>query len=424
MAEKTDLLLRKAIIYSVFVRNHTQEGTFRALERDLPRLRELGADILWLMPIHPIGEEHRKGTLGSPYAIRDYRAVNPEYGTLEDFRHLVDAIHAQGMKCIIDVVYNHTSPDSVLARDHPSFFFRDAAGKPTHKVADWWDIADLDYTAAPLWDYQIDTLKMWAEIVDGFRCDVASSVPISFWERARQQVEAVHPGCIWLAESVHPDYVREMWEKGAYAATDCDLYRAFDITYDYDIWPCFEGVFSGERTLGEYLRLMNLQETVYPGNHIKLRFLENHDQVRFASRVRDNGAFGNWLAFLYFAKGTVLLYSGMEYAPRHQVALFDRDNAYQERRHDWQKYLKRLGEIKKELPVNGCFTVEETGENSVAARYAGPEGRAWGIFSLTGKSGSVKVKIPDGRYENRIDGSEITVRNGEIQSSGSPAIFW
>ena len=186
MAVNTDKTLQHQLIYSVFVRNHTPEGTFRALERDLDRLSALGTDIVWLMPIHPIGEVGRKGTLGSPYAIRDYRGVNPEYGTVEDFRHLVDAIHVRGMKCIIDVVYNHTSPDSVLAQTHPEWFFRDEQGRPSRHVADWWDVVDLDYTHKELWRYQIDTLKMWAEIVDGFRCDVASSVPLDFWARARR----------------------------------------------------------------------------------------------------------------------------------------------------------------------------------------------------------------------------------------------
>ena len=189
MAQNTDKTLMYKLIYSVFVRNHTPEGTFRALERDLDRLSALGTDIVWLMPIHPIGEVGRKGTLGSPYAIRDYRGVNPEYGTVEDFRHLVDAIHVRGMKCIIDVVYNHTSPDSVLAQTHPEWFFRDEQGRPSRHVADWWDVVDLDYTHKELWRYQIDTLKMWAEIVDGFRCDVASSVTLDFWTAARQEVE-------------------------------------------------------------------------------------------------------------------------------------------------------------------------------------------------------------------------------------------
>ena len=241
MAEHTDQNLLHQVMYSVFVRNHTKEGTFRALEGDLDRLKGLGADIIWLMPIHPIGSEGRKGTLGSPYAIQDYRGINPEYGTREDFIHLVDAIHARGMKCIIDVVYNHTSPDSVLAHTHPEYFLRDAEGRPTRKVADWWDVVDLDYSNRDLWNYQIDTLKQWAAIVDGFRCDVASSVPLDFWCEARRQVETVRLGCIWLAESVHGAYVLGMRRTGAACATDTELYRAFDMTYDYDIWPFYEG---------------------------------------------------------------------------------------------------------------------------------------------------------------------------------------
>ena len=171
MAKDTAAAYRNQVIYSVFVRNHTPEGTFEGVRRDLPRIQALGADIIWLLPIHPIGETARKGTLGSPYAISDYRAVNPEYGTLEDFRRLVEEIHALGMKCIIDVVYHHTSPDSLLAREHPHWFYRREDGSFGNKVGDWSDIIDLDYRDRALWEYQIETLCYWAGMVDGFRCD-------------------------------------------------------------------------------------------------------------------------------------------------------------------------------------------------------------------------------------------------------------
>ena len=124
MALTTNKAYRNQVIYSVFVRNHTPEGTFEALRKDLPRIKELGADIVWLLPIHPIGKAERKGCLGSPYAIQDYRGINPEYGSLDDFKRLVDDIHGLGMRCIIDVVYNHTSPDSWLAEHHPEWFYR------------------------------------------------------------------------------------------------------------------------------------------------------------------------------------------------------------------------------------------------------------------------------------------------------------
>ena len=186
MAWNTPKNYRNQVLYSVYVRNHTLEGTFQALRGDLRRIRNLGVDIIWLMPIHPIGVKARKGTLGSPYAISDYRAVNPEYGTMEDFQALVEDIHALGMKCIIDVVYNHTSPDSWLVANHPEWFYHKPDGSFGNHVGDWSDIVDLDYTNEDLWSYQIDTLKMWAQIVDGFRCDVAPLLPIEFWRRARR----------------------------------------------------------------------------------------------------------------------------------------------------------------------------------------------------------------------------------------------
>ena len=151
MAHETDRSLRRSVIYELYLRSHTPEGTFRAVEPDLDRIRALGVDIIWLMPIHPIGILNRKGSLGCPYANRDYRTVNPEYGSMEDFIHLVEEIHRRGMKCIIDVVYNHTSPDSTLVREHPEFFYRKPDGSRGNKVGDWTDVVDLDYGVPALW---------------------------------------------------------------------------------------------------------------------------------------------------------------------------------------------------------------------------------------------------------------------------------
>ena len=179
MAINTDNALRRSVIYEVYVRSHTPEGTFKAIEPDLDRIAALGVDIVWFMPIHPIGELNKKGSLGCPYANRDYRTVNPEYGTLEDFLHLVEEIHKRGMKCIIDVVYNHTSPDSTLVAEHPDYFYYKPDGCRGNKVGDWTDVVDLNYENRALWQYQIDSLCYWAQYVDGFRCDVASTVPVA-----------------------------------------------------------------------------------------------------------------------------------------------------------------------------------------------------------------------------------------------------
>ncbi len=421
MAQNTDKTLQHKLIYSVFVRNHTPEGTFRALEGDLDRLRALGTDIVWLMPIHPIGKEGRKGTLGSPYAISDYRAVNPEYGTEEDLRHLVDTIHQRGMQCIIDVVYNHTSPDSVLAQTHPEWFFHDEQGRPGRHVADWWDIVDLDYSHKALWRYQIDTLKKWAEIVDGFRCDVASSVPLDFWVQARQEVETVRPGCIWLAESVHGAHVLGMRKMNAYCATDTELYKAFDMTYDYDLWPWFEGCMTGKNTLQQYIDMLNYQEQTYPSGFIKMRCGENHDTPRLAHWVPEEDRLRHWLAFLYFCRGSMLLYGGTEFAPRKQVGLFDADDNFGDKRCDLSDFLRRCKAMKQTLPLTGAVWYEVSG-GAVIGHYKSPEGERLGVFGLADSGAEVPVDMPDGVYEDQL-GGKVTVTGGHVRLDGGPVVF-
>ena len=424
MAVNTDKTLQHQLIYSVFVRNHTPEGTFRALERDLDRLSALGTDIVWLMPIHPIGGEGRKGTLGSPYAIRDYRGINPEYGTVEDFRHLVDAIHVRGMKCIIDVVYNHTSPDSVLAQTHPEWFFRDEQGRPSRHVADWWDVVDLDYTHKELWRYQIDTLKMWAEIVDGFRCDVASFVPVEFWLQARAAVAAVNPDCIWLAETVHRSYGCLARRHGVYSASDGEVFRAFDLEYEYDVREVFDQYLRGEVPLSRYLDALSFQEACYPANYNKLRFLENHDQPRIASFVRDERALVNSTAMLYFLKGTTLLYAGQEFENDHLPSLFDIDKMDRNTGRDISGLMRTLYGIKQRFGEADWFTAAADDTNDIAVMQRGSQGKRFvGIFSLKAKGADVSIAVPDGEYENLIDSSTVTVSGGMLHCGGKPIIF-
>lgn len=436
MAYNTSKERRNDVIYSVFVRNYSEEGTFDAVRRDLPRIKALGTDIIWLMPIHPCGVQNRKGTLGSPYAIRDYRAVNPEFGTEQDFRNLVDAIHDHGMKCIIDVVYNHTSPDSVLSKEHPEFFYHKPDGSFGNRIGDWWDVIDLDYSCRDLWTYQIDTLKMWAGEyhVDGFRCDVASLVPIEFWKEARKAVEAVHPGCIWLAESVEPEFITFNRSHGIPCASDSEIFQAFDISYEYDIRGAFNNYLTGNAELEDYAEAINLQESIYPDNYDKLRFLENHDQLRAAFMIRDSKMLRNWTALQYFQKGTVLLYNGQERCAAHTPGLFDKDTISWDGE-DMTPLLQRLYRIrKKDLPADCGIQLYAGGRDILTAirteNANHPEGelgrRAVGIFSLRGETGLVSVKsyaIPDGIYTNRIDGTKVEVCMGRISTGGEPIIF-
>ena len=423
MAENTEKTWRNRVIYSIFVRNHTPEGTFEGVRRDLSRIRELGADVIWLMPIHPIGEKARKGVLGSPYAIRDYRAVNPEYGTLDDFRRLVDEAHRLGMKCIIDVVYNHTSPDSVLAAEHPEWFYRKEDGSFGNRVGDWSDIIDLDYRDHGLWAYQIETLKYWASMVDGFRCDVAPLVPLGFWREARAAVESVRPGCLWLAETVEPGFIAALRAEGFGCLSDCQTYEAFDICYDYDIYHVFRDYLDGAAPLARYAEAVNRQEVTYPANYSKLRFLENHDQARAAFLVPDGPSLLNWTAFSFFQKGTGFIYAGQEAGCAHLPNLFYKDPI------DWtgpdrSEQFQRLCALKKHpLMADSAYTVQALPGDVLYAVHRTGTRRLAGVFSVRGGKALVRVDIPDGWYENLFDGGRVEVKDAHVSCRGIPVII-
>ncbi|MBE6963725.1 MAG: alpha-amylase [Ruminococcaceae bacterium] len=424
MAKQTNISLRRDVIYSVYVRSHTPEGTFRALIGDLDRIRALGTDIIWLMPIHPIGVKGKKGSLGCPYANRDYRTVNPEYGTMEDFKALVEEIHRRGMKCIIDVVYNHTSPDSVLTQEHPEFFYRKSDGNMGNRVGDWTDVVDLDYGCRELWDYQIESLVMWAGIVDGFRCDVASMVPVEFWCEAREAVEKVRPDCIWLAETVHSGFSQMNRKLGLYSSNDYEMFRAFDMEYDYDIREVFDRYLKGECGLSNYIDMLNFQECAYPENYIKMRCLENHDQPRICSFVKDAKALENFTAFLYFLKGSTLIYAGQEFCNDHTPSLFEKEDILRTAA-DITPLLRKLYEVKKTvLSAEDYFKGSADDANDIAIlERDDTRTLKVGVFSLKGKAAEVQVSLPDGTYTNHLDGKTVQVAGGRLRCTGAPMVL-
>ena len=425
MAKQTDIRLRGDVIYSIYVRNHTPEGTFNAVIPDLDRIKALGTDIIWFMPIHPIGVKGKKGSLGCPYANRDYRTVNPEYGTMEDFRTLVDEIHKRGMKCIIDVVYNHTSPDSTLTTEHPEFFYRKSDGSMGNRVGDWTDVVDLDYGCKALWDYQIESLVMWAGIVDGFRCDVASLVPVDFWCVAREAVEQVRPDCIWLAETVHSGFSQMNRKLGMYSANDYEMFSAFDMEYEYDIREVFDRYLNEECTLSNYIDMLNFQECAYPENYIKMRCLENHDQPRICSFVKDEKALENFTAFLYFLKGSTLIYAGQEYRNDHVPSLFEKDVILRAEEADISPLLRKLYDVKKSLlSVEDYFkgTADDTHDIAVLERDDNHTVKV-GVFSLKGKAADVKVHLPDGTYTNHLNGEPVAVTGGVLHCGDAPILL-
>ena len=424
MAMDTSRELRHQVMYSVYVRQYSKEGTFEKVREDLPRIRALGVDVLWFLPIHPIGKACRKGTLGSPYAIRDYRAVNEEYGGMQDFRRLVDDVHALGMRCIIDVVYNHTSPDSWLAQHHPEWFYHKPDGGFGNRIGEWSDIIDLDYTQPDLWDYQIETLKMWASLVDGFRCDVAPLVPLAFWMRARAEVAKVRPDCLWLSESVEPVFTLANRARGMVSLSDCEIYQAFDVSYEYDVDHDWVRALCGELPLGAYADALNRQEFLYPDNYVKLRFLENHDRPRAAFLVPDARQRRNWLAFLYFQKGMTLLYNGQEAGCENRPSLFDKEPIDWKAGEDISEWLRALYAIRShELLATGSYCVADAGNGVLRATYTLNGRSLIGFFSTKGESAPVRAPLPDGRYINQIDHTALSIEGGLLSLKGEPVVI-
>lgn len=423
MAKETNTALRSQMMYCVYVRSHTEEGTFQALRGDLERIKSLGTDVIWLMPIHPVGEKGKKGSLGCPYAVQDYRKVNPAYGTMEDFRALVEDIHRLGMRCIIDVVYNHTAQDSWLAKHHPEWFHHDDNGAPVNRVADWSDVVDLDYSNRALWDYQIETLRQWAALVDGFRCDAASMVPVEFWREARAACAQVKEGLLWLAESVYADFVRELRAMDIPCASDGELYPVFDVTYDYDIWPWYEQYLRGEIPLWVYLQVLRLQDGLYPANYVKLRCLENHDRPRIAAQVTDSKRLEQLTAFQMFQRGMAMVYAGQEWANVHTPSLFEKETVDRETGRDLSPLFRRLAEIKKdEITARGSWELREQA-GVVYARYRLGNRLLCGVFCLEGNGVAISVELPDGAYSELLYGGTVQVSGGAVASGERPIIF-
>jgi hypothetical protein len=449
MALDTPIHYRNLVLYEIYVRNHGPNGTFADVEADLPRIAVMGVDVIWFMPIHPIGQLHKKGSLGCPYSIRDYREVNPEYGTKADFARLIERGHALGLKVMIDVVYNHTAHDSVLVRDHPEWFHQDAAGVPVSTVPDWTDVIDLKHPNEELAAYLVETLCQWAAFgVDGFRCDVASLLPEEFWTRARSAVAEVKPDVIWLAESVHAAFVADRRAWGLPTLSDSEIYRAFDLAYDYDIWPLWQAAVLGRVPVARYLELLRFQDCIYPATFVKMRCVENHDQPRIIALAPSRAQALAWTAFQAFNKGAFLIYAGQESAATHTPSLFDVDKvAWGEC--ELQPFLTRLAKLKKDpAQVEGHFVLLE-GEPALQAAWQRPElasppppnpstssgqafggiegggggGSLYGVFNVSAATGKVAVRLPDGDYTEVLTGAAVTVRGGKLPLPASAAIL-
>lgn len=302
---------KDAVIYEVNVRQYSAESSFKAIASDLDRLNDLGVDILWLMPIHPIGEVNRKGELGSPYSVKDYKNVNPEYGTMDDFKELVAAVHEKGMKIIIDWVPNHSSWDNPLAVQHPEWYDKTEEGE-FFTPYDWTDVIQFDYDQQGIRDYMTDALKYWvSEIdIDGFRFDVAHQIPVSYFDTVSPQLRAIKEVFL-LAEADQPFLHK----------------KSMDMSYDWRFHHIMNDVAKGNKNVLDMMNHFAYVDSVYPPNSILMEFTSNHDENSWAGTVyeRLGESVKSFAVLSFLLPGMPLIYNGQEACLDKRLEFFVKD---------------------------------------------------------------------------------------------------
>jgi hypothetical protein len=335
-ATKSADWVKDAIIYEAYVRSCSKEGTFAGLEKRIPGLKALGVTVLCLMPIHPVGAMNRKGALGNPYSVQDYYAVNPQFGTVRDFKKLLNTVHRSGMKLIIDLVANHTAWDSRLMAEHPEWFTRDSAGGIISPHRDWTDVADLDYSQAGLRKYMIAMMRYWVKDIgiDGFRCDGADLVPLDFWEEARRSLNLIKP-VMMLSEGTLPE----------------QHLRAFDITYSWNVYDVLGPLLKGKHPATVIDEVLKSERLQFPVGSLRMRFATNHDRnARDAPAVTKFGREGLKLVAVLMntIPGVPLIYTGEEVANDRKLSLFDKVEVDWGRPRDMEQLYSRLFRLRRE----------------------------------------------------------------------------
>ena len=313
---------RNASVYAINVRQYTPQGTLRALEPHLPGLAKMGVGVLWFLPIQPIGQQQRKGSLGSYYSIRDYTAVNPEFGTLADFQRVVRRAHELGMKVLLDWVANHTAWDHPWAHAHPDWYQKDAQGRihaytfratPTSEPEYWSDVVGLDYAAPALWPTMTQAMEFWVREadIDGFRCDVAALVPLEFWKQARTQLQQ-HKPLFMLAEAHEPH-----------------LHAAFDMTYDWDLYDQLKALAQGRADVGALRGWWDRRRAHYQADDYRMIYTANHDSNSWHGSCAElYGGLGPFKAMATLAAllpGMPLVYGGQEAFFEKRLQFFEKD---------------------------------------------------------------------------------------------------
>ncbi len=397
---------KNSVLYEVNVRQYTEEGTFNAFAEHLPRLKALGVDVLWFMPTFPIGVVNRKGGLGSYYSVKDYLNVNPEFGTLDDFKAMLKKAHDLGMKVMLDWVPNHTSWDNNLTVEHPDWYVRDSAGHfGPPRGFDWTDVIQLDWSKKGLQDYMMDALKFWVNMgVDGFRIDHPNETPKEFWERARKELTAIKPVML-IGEIEQPTYFLE---------------KGFDMNYAWEMHHLMNSIAQGKDSVAKLDRYYKKEFQTYPSNVYRLEFLTNHDENTWAGTIDSlmGDAQRAFATLIFTAPGVPMLYSGQEACLDKRLKFFVRDPI------KWDtcyltSFYKKLISLKKDNKAlwNGDFggpmvRIKTSKDNSIFAFYREKDGnRVVVLLNLSKKPVALK-SLPEnlkGEYMDYFGGMRVAL---------------
>ncbi len=410
LAPVSDAMMENAVIYEANIRQYSEEGSFKAFTKDIPVLKQLGVKILWIMPIYPISTTKSKGSLGSYYAISDYTKVNPEFGTIEDFRDLVKTAHDNGIYVVLDWVANHTGWDHVWLKEHPEYYTKDAAGNITHTVGtDWTDVADLNYDNQEMRAQMLKDMTYWVkeEGIDGFRCDVAGMVPTNFWNATVAELKKIKP-IFMLAEGWEPELLEE----------------AFDMGYGWDTHHKMNDIAQGKANVNEWDKRMNQIDSLYAKDDILMNFTSNHDENSWNGTVdeRMGEAKELFAALSYVAPGMPLIYSGQEYDMNKRLLFFEKDTIIKKKGVFFPLY-EKLGQLKNNNPAlhggkNAASYIRlQTGvDDKVLAFKREKEGnKVIFIANMTNESVEFSLKY-DGKLVDYLSGESYTTKSEDAHS--------
>lgn len=424
-----------SVIYEVNIRQYSPEGTFNAFTKDIPQLRELGVKIIWVMPIFPISQTKRKATggddskfasempkeeqdkyLGSYYAVSDFKKVNPEFGTIEDFRNLVKTAHENGMYVILDWVPNHTGWDHVWIKKHPEYYTKNAKGEiidpinpETGKSWGWSDVADLNYDNKELRKEMTADMLHWIknENIDGFRCDVASNVPLDFWKQTIPQLRK-EKNIFMLAEAWEPELLKE---------------GLFDMAYGWEAHHTINRIAQGKNTVKDWDKFMLEDAKKYEANDILMNFVDNHDENSWNGTIKSRlgKAEEAMTALSYIMPGMPLIYSGNEYGLDYSLKFFEKDSIPKTKGRDWELRAK-LGKLKTEnIALNGGKSkakyarIKTDNENVLAFKREKNGKKVYYIANLSAESVNVKIGL-NGKFTNYMIDKPMGISNNQVYS--------